>query len=153
MKKIILTMTMLSLSIACYCQNAKSATQVSFGRYGSDCSSGRGACSFTVTKTGNGNLVQTAKKISAHTVELQIDKSSLTKEEQLRIFGMPLSELNPGEMTFFIQDVALLLTPETLGNLQIDPRYTQIAPGNYPMTVTNDKIKILFTLQVINPKD
>ncbi len=153
MKKIIFTMTMLSLSIFSHCQNAK-ATQVSFGRYGSDCSSGRGTCSFNVLKD-NPVLVykRNSRKISANTFALEIDQKDLSKAEQIRVFGIPVSEVNPGETTFFVQEEVLLLDKETLENLQIEAQYTTIAAGYYPMTVTRDKVTIVFTLLSANSKN
>lgn len=147
MKKIIFTMTMLSLSIVSQCQNAK-ATQVSFGRYGSDCSSGRGTCSFNVLKSNPAMVsLKKSRRVSANTFELEMDQKDLSKAEQVRIFGVPLSEVNLGETTFFVQEDALLLDKETLENLQIDAHYATIAAGYYPMTVSRDKVRIVFTLQ------
>lgn len=153
MKKIIFTMTMLSLSIFSHCQNAK-ATQVSFGRYGADCSSGRGTCSFNVLKSNPAIVyLRKSRRISVDTIELEMDQKDLSKAEQVRIFGIPLSEVNPGETTFFVQEDALLLDKETLESLQIDAQYATIAAGYYPMTVTRDKVKIVFTLQGPSSKD
>lgn len=147
MKKILLTVTILSLSLSAYCQNELgTAAQISFGRYGSDCSSGRGSCSFTASKPGIGIFPKNARKISKNSFQLEIDKKSLTKEEQVRIFGMPLSEINPEEIEFFLQEEALLLSKETLQNLKIDTQYAEILSGNYSMTLTRDTIKIVFTL-------
>lgn len=153
MKKIIFTMTMLSFSVISHCQNAK-ATQVSFGRYGSDCSSGRGTCSFNILKS-NPTIVyaRQSRRISANTFELEIDQKDLSKVEQVRVFGMTLSEVNPGETTFFVQEDAMLLEKETLENLQIDAQYTTIAAGYYPMTVTRDKVTIVFSLLNPNSKN
>jgi hypothetical protein len=155
MKKIVLRIAILSLSITSHCQNAlKTVSEVSFGRYGFDCSSGRGACSFNVSKENTGiTYGKNAKKVSENSFQLEIDKNSLTKQEQVRVFGMPLSEINPDETIFFVQEETLTLSIATLETLQIEARYSKIATGYYPMTITRDKVKIVFTLQEPDSKE
>jgi hypothetical protein len=115
---------------------------------------GSGTCSFNVLKD-NPVLVykRNSRKISANTFALEIDQKDLSKAEQIRVFGIPVSEVNPGETTFFVQEEVLLLDKETLENLQIEAQYTTIAAGYYPMTVTRDKVTIVFTLLSANSKN
>lgn len=150
MKTFIHAIAIVLLSANCYSQSqAKPVnTEVTFGRYGSDCSSGRGACSFTTSKVDPDiNFERNAKRISENTFVLQLNTSSLTKEEEVRIAGTVFNEVNPNEIVFFVQQSDLLLNRTTLQNLQIDPKYSQIVAGNYPMVISKEKVEITFTLK------
>jgi hypothetical protein len=122
--------------------------QATFGRYGADCSSGRGACSFTVVKNDANSISKaSSRKISENMIILQISRSAITKQEEIKIAGKPFSEFAANEMPAFIQQEDLYLNPETLQSLNIDLKYTRISAGNYPMTIEKDKIEVVFMLR------
>lgn len=150
MKKILFTITILLLSLISFAQNQnKSAiTQATFGRYGSDCSSGRGACSFISSKTVTAPIqnFRTSKKISENTFLLEIKKHTLTAEEEIKIAGKPFSQIKTNETITFVQEQKLIIDKESLQNLDIDPKFNTVNPGNYSLTVDKETVKILFTL-------
>jgi len=124
------------------------ATQTTFGRYGSDCSSGRGACSFTVLKIDSDIITEkTSKRTAENTIILQMNRNAITHEEEIRIAGKPFSTLIDNEMIYFVQQEDLYLNPETLQNLKVDAKYTKIPAGNYPMTIGKDKVEVTFILK------
>lgn len=134
------------LSMASFAQIEKSkSTQTTFGRYGSDCSSGRGACSFTVSAESKKSERNT-KKVSDRSITLELNRVLLTPEDQIRIAGKLFSTIKDGEHPQFIQQEALNVDSASLRNLDINATYNTIQPGNYPMQITKDKVTIVFTL-------
>ena len=143
-KALILTAVIL-LSMASFAQSEKlKPTQTTFGRYGSDCSSGRGACSFTVSAEAKSERL--IKKSSEHNITLEINRALLTPEEQIRIAGQLFATIKAGENPKFVQQEALIVDKSSLKSLDINPLYNTIQPGNYPMQITKDKVTIVFTL-------
>lgn len=132
-------------------QNKSSSAQATFGRYGSDCSSGRGACSFTSSKTtAKTTDFSTSKKISEHTILLEIQRTVLSSDEEIKIAGKSFSQINPGETLAFVQQQPLEIDIESLQNLAINPKFNTILPGNYPMTIDINSVKITFILAAKN---
>ena len=145
MTKILISIAVLLLSVVAVAQNEnRKASQASFGRYGSDCSSGRGACSFTVSTDANSG--RSSKKLSDKTITLEISRSQLTADEEIRIAGKPFAKFKSTETPIFIQSESIILDKTTLKNLDINPIFNAIQPGNYPMQITKDKVTIVFTL-------
>lgn len=150
MKIFLFAIATLLLSLISHAQNqTKSAiTQATFGRYGSDCSSGRGACSFTSSKTATAPIqdLRTSKKISENTFLLEIKKHTLTAEEEVKIAGKSFSQIKQNETITFVQEQKLIIDQESLQNLDIDPKFNTVNPGQYLLTVDKETVKILFTL-------
>ena len=44
------------------------------------------------------------------------------------------------------EEQKLIIDKESLQNLDIDPKFNTVNPGNYPLTVDKETVKILFTL-------
>jgi hypothetical protein len=150
MKKQLIAMAFALLPLLSFAQTqAKfNATQTTFGRYGSDCSSGRGACSFTVYKIDSEIITEkSSKKTAENTIILQINRNAITHDEEIRIAGKPFSTFLANEAIYFVQQEDLYLNPETLQNLNVDAKYTKIAAGNYPMTIGKDKVEVTFILK------
>jgi len=150
MKKYTIAMVFILLPLLSFAQiQAKvNSTQTTFGRYGSDCSSGRGACSFTVLKTDSETITEnTSRRTAENTIVLQINRNAVTQEEEIRIAGKPFSAFMPNEAVYFVQQEDLYLNRETLQNLNVDARYTKISAGNYPMTIGKDKVEVTFILK------
>ncbi len=143
-KAVFLTVVML-LSMISFAQTEKlKSTQTTFGRYGSDCSSGRGACSFTVSTEAKAERL--TKKSSENNITLEIKRALLTSEEQICIAGQTFATIKAGENPKFVQQEPLILDNLSLKSLDINPLYNTIQPGNYPMLITKDKVIIVFTL-------
>ncbi len=145
MTKILVAIAVSLLSVVAVAQNeSRKASQASFGRYGADCSSGRGACSFTVSPDANSG--QSSKKASDKSVTLEINRNQLTPDEEIRIAGKSFAQFKSTETPIFIQQETIILDKTTLKNLDINPIFNAIQPGNYPMQITKDKVTIVFTL-------
>lgn len=145
MRKYLLPIAVCLLSITSFAQTEKTkASQTTFGRYGADCSSGRGACSFTVSTEAKS--ARHSKKLSDNSITLEISRSHLTEEEQIRIAGKVFSKIKPGEKPEFIQQESLTVDKPSLKNLEINSVFNTIQPGKYPMQITKDKVTIIFTL-------
>jgi len=150
MKKYTVAMAFVLLPMVSFAQTPAKAntTQTTFGRYGSDCSSGRGACSFTVLKIDSEIITEkTSKKTAENTIMLQMNRNVITLEEETRIAGKPFGAFMANEAVYFVQPEDLYLNTETLQNLNVDAKYTKIAAGNYPMTVGKDRVEVTFTLK------
>ena len=145
MRKHIVKIVVCLLSMASFAQTEKTkASQTTFGRYGANCSSGRGACSFTVSTEAKS--ARHSKKLSDNSITLEINTSQLTEEEQIRIAGKVFSKIKPGEKPEFIQQESLTVDKPSLKNLEINSAFNTIQPGKYPMQITKDKVTIIFTL-------
>lgn len=150
MKTFIYTVTILLLSGTVFGQTQEKPVNadVTFGRYGSDCSSGRGACSFTAAKPNSDVILEkNSTRVSPTSFLLQLKRSVLTKDEEVRIAGTVFNEVNSEEALFFVQETDLSLSSTTLQNLKIDTKYSLIAAGSYPMVITKDKVEITFSLK------
>jgi hypothetical protein len=150
MLKSIIAIAATVLPVLSFSQTPAKQTPVetTFGRYGSDCSSGRGACSFTVLKTETDLISgKTSRKISENAIVLQISRKAITKQEEIKIAGKPFDEFASNETPLFVQSDDLYLDPETVQNLSVDMKYSRISAGNYPMTISKDKIEVTFTLK------
>ncbi len=119
-----------------------------FGRFGSDCSSGRGTCSFTIGRSEHSRPsdAQVVEKMTANSFQLTIKRSSLTASDELRIAGRALNQLPKGEPCVFLQDESLAVDKESLVNLNLNPYYNRILAGNYSMYVTTDNVIITINL-------
>ena len=132
-------------------ENKSIAAQATFGRYGSDCSSGRGACSFTSSKAmAKTSDFRTSKKMSENTLLLEIKRATLTIEEEIKIAGKPFNQIQSVEVLVFIQQQPLEIDAESLQNLSVNPKYNTILPGNYQMAIDKETVKITFTLAIKN---
>ena len=147
-----LTVIMLSMHLSAQTLEKPALVQASFGRYGSDCSSGRGTCSFSVSKNGLKTIPgKNTKRLSENSFLLQVDRNILTKSDEVSIAGTVFNEMNPGETVFFIQQDDIALDAITVQNLQIDEKYSKIAAGSYPMSISKNTVEIIFTLK--DPND
>lgn len=119
------------------------ATYATFGRY-SDCSTGRGACSFSLSKTETGIY---SRKTDNNTITLEISNSRLKEEEQNKIAGRLFATIKEGEKLVFVQQETITLDSTSIENLNLDRRFNRIIPGNYAMQITKDKTLIVFQLK------
>jgi hypothetical protein len=143
-----LTLLTVMVSVLLHAQaENKTTTQTTFGRYGTNCSSGRGACSFAAAKDPQTESPVSAKKMSEQSFRLKILRNSLTQNDEIKIAGKPFAELAAKEQLVFVQQDDLLLSETTLQNLQINPKYNKIAAGNYPMAINGAIIEVVFTLK------
>ena len=123
-------------------------TKTSFGRYGSNCSSGRGVCSFSVSNTEARQviLLRSSTKVSDNSFILEIDRKRLSIDEEISIAGKPFSKISQGEIIDFLQLDSLKVDNASILNLKLKVGYDLIIPGKYSMQISDEKVKIVFTL-------
>ena len=123
--------------------------QATFGRYGLNCSSGRGACSFSLMKSIDSEG-RTASKGTGNTFVLTMNRNTISNEDEKRIAGKPFNDFKQSETPIFIQEQMLHLDESTLQYLNIDKSYSNINPGKYKMVITQEQVQILITLNQPN---
>jgi len=132
--------------ISAHAQTAKQST-VSFGRFGNDCSSGRGVCAFNTQQTAEtGTTSKSAVKTSDKTFILRVKRSVLTLQDEVRIAGKPFSDIAESDNILFQQIDAISLDQTTTVNLGFQEHLKKIPSGSYPMSIFKDYIEIIFTL-------
>lgn len=118
---------------------------LTFGRLGLDCS-GRGACSFKTTENREDtNAVATYNK--DNTITFIIYRSKITKEDDLKIVGQPLTrDSKVSDLTFVMED-DLILDTYTKSRLHTPLQLTKIPKGNYALSITEDTYTITLILE------
>ncbi len=137
-----------SFSVTAQTNQKKASTETTFGRY-NNCSSGRGACGITINVAENGKQLPNtySKNMSEHSFILTINRSSLAREDEIRIAGKPFKDIRPEEQLQFLQEDILLVSKLSLQNLNLEISANKIYPGSYPMFLGKDKVEIIFTLR------
>jgi hypothetical protein len=152
MLKYAVTLITIAFSITATGQTEKTTapSSPSFGKFGADCSSGRGACAFTISTPESSRPTDTksAVKVSEKSFTMIIKRSALTSADEIKIAGKPFSQLLIDENLAFVQQETLVIDAVSLANLNLNLSYTKILPDSYPMTVTKDKVEITFTLSL-----
>lgn len=148
MKYLLLLLTSLAVQSVSAQYDSRTADSSTFGRHQANCSSGRGACSFTVLSNEIAKAADTkfATKISGATFKLTILRSVLTIADEYRIAGKLFSDIAVGEVIEFVQQDDMTLDNITLTNLSLDLTKNKLYPGNYPLSVLKDRVEIIFTL-------
>jgi hypothetical protein len=129
-------------------QKTVSITVTGFGR---TCSGGLGFCGVS-TDTSISNKTIAASNISAYkkdetTLVLVFIKNSLTEKEQRSILGKPFANCSVADNLDFKQEKDLVLNNELLLNLGFKNNAMIVKQGIYPISFSNDKISVYFTLQ------
>ena len=124
---------------------AKQST-ASFGRFGNDCSTGRGVCAFSAQQAvATRTTASSAEKKSDNSFVLKIKRTSLTVKDEGMLAGKTFSEINTAENVSFQQLDAIVLDNATLTNLGLDKSLNKIAAGYYPMVIFSDYVEVTFT--------
>jgi len=130
-----------------YAQVAAKESSASFGRYGKDCSTGRGICAFNVQQgIVSTNTARSSQKISDNTFVFKISRMNLTVQDEIGIAGKAFSDIGTGEKILFQQFDTISLDKNTVGNLGFPASLNKISEGNYPMMIYPDRIEVIFTV-------
>lgn len=114
---------------------------------GRSCIGGSGLCS--ITPPGESNITMknfNIKKLSSKSMQIEIETSKLTIEEQKMFFGKEYSTISANEQLFFIQEQDFIFDINTLLYLELDPAYRLLKRGTYPLEIVNDKVKVTVAL-------
>lgn len=117
---------------------------LTFGRYGTDCN-GRGTCGFT-TDISKAEANTTITYNKNNTITLIIDRTKVTKEEELKIVGKQLKRSSKLKDLMFVMAEELVLDNNTKHRLNTPKSLTKIAKGNYPIEIT--KTAFIITLKL-----
>ncbi|HEY0092490.1 MAG TPA: hypothetical protein VGB43_08400 [Flavobacterium sp.] len=150
MSKYILIIASLLLHIHAIAQTETKpiSTKATFGRYGANCSSGRGVCSFSAL--GEETRIATAArswKVGVNTLVVEFQTALLSIDDQIRIAGKAFNDVRENETSTFIQQERLILSKETLANLDMDPLCDLIDAGNYDMHIGKERAEIIIKLK------
>ncbi|WP_290700713.1 hypothetical protein [Lacinutrix sp.] len=154
MKKIIYIVLLCTISIA-FSQEKRTEkrteektainTELKFGKY-TDCLRPGGICTFNV----NSNKSQTnttATYNKDNTVTLIIDRTKITKEDEVKIFGKQLDDVFKVNELVFVMDENFVLEKEIKSSLKTPEQVTKLAKGNYPIQITKETITITIKLE------
>lgn len=123
-------------------------SSASFGRFGADCSSGRGVCSFNVQQVAaTPASSQSAEKTSANTFVVRIKRSEISSPDELKIAGKSFSQIGASERPTFEQSDPVTLDKATLANLGFPSTMNRIPAGNYPISIYTDHVEVTFTVE------
>lgn len=145
MKKIIITITILLLSMLSFAQTEETILYANIR--GRDCHGGSGLCSIKLRETNKISHTYTSvSKLSINTILLELNLNDLSIEEQISHFGKELSKINSSNTAEFIQDYDFILNEKMLLYLDIDTKYCLVKKGKYPIEISNDKVQIIIKL-------
>lgn len=148
MKKTFYLSMLLALPLLSIAQTQKMVA-VSVTGFGRTCSGGLGFCGVSSdpsisNKTITSNV--TAYKKDETTLVMVFIKNSLSKTEQSSIVGKPFANCSVEDELAFKQEKDLVLSDEFLLSLGFKNISRVVKQGTYPITISNDKISVYFTL-------
>jgi hypothetical protein len=118
---------------------------------GRDCKGGLSLCTIELSTNKISNTPSKfLKKLSDTELQLSIVTSSLSLEEQLLIFGKSLKDISGKESYFFTQAFDLEINASCLEILALNPKYTVIKSGVYPLHIKSDQLVTVLKLTTKN---
>lgn len=87
-----------------------------------------------------------AIKASSTSMILELNTSTLSKDDQKKFFGKDYSKIKVDEKLTFIQKADYEFSFDTLLYLDLDVRYKYLKKGEYPLQIVEDKVQVLVTL-------
>lgn len=123
---------------------------ITFGRLlptGCD-SNQRGSCSVSIMAPDPNVMANgSAVKVNSNSFSVEILRSRLSAQDELDIAGKPLKNIAAGETPVFIMQDNYIVDADSLKIIGIDPKANNtIMGGQYPLSVSADKVKITFLL-------
>jgi len=139
MIKIIIKALLFLLPMVTFAQTqTKNTVAVNANYHNRSCLGGVGFCSDSVEIIESKTTNATLEKKSSTEIVFSFDVANLSEEE--------LKVLN-NEQTFSITgDKTISLSKNILQKLEIDSLLTEITTGNYPVTITNNKVYVTLVL-------
>lgn len=120
-------------------------TELKFGKY-SDCFRSGGICTFNT----NANKVDSNTLVIHNfnnTITLIIDRSKITKHEELKILGQELMPKSKIDNLKFEMEESFILDASIKSNLKIAKPLTKIKTGSYPIIITAETFTITVNLE------
>ncbi|CAN1545978.1 hypothetical protein MCEGE10_01962 [Flavobacteriaceae bacterium] len=102
--------------------------------------------SFSILKnTLNGEKIENRRILN-----LVIKRDSISSEMEIQIAGKAFCEFQENELAYYLNKEDYYFHELTLEELNLDINYTKVKKGKYPISITEEKISILFILRKEN---
>lgn len=85
-------------------------------------------------------------KITSTDLILEVDINTLTKDEQVLMFGNTYSPEVKTENAAFVQEEDFIFEISIMLYLDLDPAYRLLKRGTYPLRFRDEKIQVLLSL-------
>ena len=93
------------------------------------------------------NVSKTELKGNLRNLNMVIKRNSISLEMEILIAGKAFSEFKEHEIVYFFKKEDYVFNELTLEELNLDVKYATVKKGKYPITISDDKISILFILR------
>lgn len=121
------------------------SAEITFGRLGHDCK-GRGICSFNTTSNTTKHNTQ-IKYHEDNRITLVIDRTRITKEEELKIVGQDLEVNTKIKEGLFVLEDDFILEALIKSELKTPHQITKVAKGNYSLLISKDTFTITLKIE------
>ena len=85
-------------------------------------------------------------KITSTDLILEVNINNLSKDEQELMFGKTNSHDNNAGKTAFIQEEDFVFEINVMMYLGLDPTYSLLKKGKYPLSIKDEKVQVLLSL-------
>ncbi len=100
----------------------------------------------------NNNEKMSFIKTGEHQLQLRVERSKLSENEQRSIAGNTFDNIDLKSSLVFFQELDFVLDSQLLIEKKINPTYNTVKSGNYPMEIVGDEVIINLTLTMSNKK-
>ena len=85
-------------------------------------------------------------KITSTDMILEVNINNLSKEEQILMFGKNYTSETKTENAAFVQAEDFVFEINTMLYLELDPAYSLLKKGTYPLRFRDEKVQVLLSL-------
>lgn len=85
-------------------------------------------------------------KITSTDLILEVDINNLSKDEQILMFGKTYSPEIKTENAAFVQEEDFIFEINIMLYLELDPAYSLLKKGTYPLRFRDEKVQVLLSL-------
>ncbi|CAM4429008.1 hypothetical protein [Flavobacterium terrigena] len=85
-------------------------------------------------------------KITSTDLILEVDINNLSKDEQISMFGKVYSPETETENAAFVQEEDFIFEINIMLYLELDPAYSLLKKGTYPLRFREEKVQVLLSL-------
>ena len=93
------------------------------------------------------NVSKSELKGNRRNLKMVIKRNSISLEMEILIAGKAFSELKEDEIAYFYKKEDHVFNELTLEELNLDVKYATVTKGKYPISISDDKILIVFKLR------
>jgi hypothetical protein len=96
------------------------------------------------------NVSSTELKKNQRNLNIVIRRNSISFDMEIQIAGKAFCEFQENELAYYLNKEDYYFHELTLEELNLDINYTKVKKGKYPISITEEKISILFILRKEN---